>query len=75
MYRQFGLLIHMLTMLFDEMSGRLAWWLATCARKPKVLIKIRLLAMYRGELSSVITRLMSKCVYEVGGSGREELNK
>ena len=40
---------------------RVAWWLATCARKPKVPARVRLPAMRRGELSAVIARLMSKC--------------
>ena len=42
--------------------GRVAWWLATCARKPKVPGRVRLPAMRRGELSAAIARLMSKCL-------------
>ena len=36
-------------------------------------VRVRLLAMCRGELSAVIARLMSNC--EAGGSGSEELKK
>ena len=36
--------------------------------------KVRLLAMWRGELSVAIVWLMSKCLLS-GGSGSEELNK
>ena len=42
---------------------RAAWWLATCARKPQVPVRARLPAMCRGELSAVIARLISKCLW------------
>ena len=38
-------------------------------------VRVQLLAMYRGELSEITTRLMRLSVCEAGGSGREELNK
>ena len=37
-------------------------------------VRVRLLAMCRGELSAVVARLMSS-VCEAGGSGREELKR
>ena len=47
-------------------------WLATCTRKPKVLDSSQ--PMCRGELSGVITRVMSS-VCEAGGSGRVDLKR
>ena len=42
--------------------GRVAKWLATCARKQKVPGPNPPAAMWRGEASAVIARLMSKCL-------------
>ena len=40
----------------------------------RILVRVRLLAKCRGELSVVITRPMPKCL-EAGGNGSEELKK
>ena len=43
-------------------NRRVAWWLATCARKPKVPGSSPVASYGKGELSAVIARLMSKCL-------------
>ena len=37
--------------------------------------RVRLLAICRGDLSAAISWLISQCLWELGGNGREELNK
>ena len=44
-----------------------AWWLATCAREPRVSVPARLPAMCRGK------HIVSVC--EMSGGGREALKK
>ena len=51
----------LLQVLMTIFRGRVAYWLATCARKPKVSGST-LDARCEGELSAVIAQLMPKCL-------------
>ena len=61
--------IEQILSLNDPFEGCVAWWLTTCAQRPEVLGSgtATRLAMCRGELSTVMTRLMSNGKSDVSG--------